>query len=179
MTQAKAPLVRLQYQTTNGELGPWQDDAAAQFAARAGHEPDLYDQEGSIFFTFEGKKAQVHDQLLHLIPTLCFEAVTAVLEKGELEFMLNNALTGVRLTRRGDDVEIVSNVFTAVTMPLMPVLEGLVACGESFLRTANALWADDGYDEALAHIAAAGETARKALSAAGMAHQSARAGRTP
>lgn len=160
----EAVTVRLQYASDAGS--PWEEEAAAWFAAHAQDRPDPYDQEGSIFVSAGARVAQVHDQLLYVIPTYCFDAVATVLEQGVVEFVLANAATGVRLTVIGDEVEIVSNVFEAVRFPKWPVLEGLVACGERALGALQTAWAGAGYDDELADIAAHAKTARAALDAA-------------
>jgi hypothetical protein len=156
--------VRLRY-ATEGDA-PWDDEASAWFAAYSQDMPDPYDQEGSIFVTAGERTAQVHDQLLYVVPTYCFDAVVAVLQSGVVEFTLANAATGVRLTLDGDELEIVSNVFPAVRFPKWLALEGLVACGERFLGLMQAVWADAGYDDALADISEHAKLARKALDAA-------------
>src|SRR5262245_19207685 len=143
MTEPVLPRVRLRYFIGAGMDEPWEEEAAAWFAAHPGEKPELYDQQGSIFVTGNGQEAQVADQLLSSIPALCFDAVSAVLDKGVAEFDLYTAATGVRLTAQGEELEIVSNVFAPVRFAKWPVLEGLVACGERFVRLADQVWAGD------------------------------------
>jgi hypothetical protein len=145
---------------------PWEEEAAAWFASHPGEKPELYDQQGSIFVTANGQEAQVADQLLSLIPALCFDAVATVLDRGVAEFDLYTAATGVRLAAVGEELEMVSNVFTPVRFAKWPVLEGLVACGERFVRLADQVWAGDPYHDVLAQIAEAGAGARAILNAA-------------
>jgi hypothetical protein len=166
MTEALVPRVRLRFDIDDDEDEPWEEEAPAWFAAHPGEKPELYDQQGSIFVTGNGQEAQITDQLLSLIPALCFDAVMAVLDKGMVEFALYTAPTGVRLTAEGDELELVSNVFAPVRFAKWPVLEGLVACGERFVGLADEVWADDPYHDVLAHIAEAGASARMQLDAA-------------
>jgi hypothetical protein len=162
---SEALTVRLRYDVA-GTDGPWEDEAAAWFADHPDQKPDLYDQEGSIFVTGDGGEAQVRDQLLSSIPMMCFDAVVTVLDAGVVEFSLANAPTGVRLTLVGDRIEIVSNVFAAVRFPKWETLEGLVACGERFLRLAETVWAGDGYEGSFAYMGERAKAARAALDAA-------------
>jgi hypothetical protein len=149
-----------------GKDEPWEEEAPAWFAAHPADKPELYNLEGSIFVTGGGQEAQISDQVLSLVPALCFDAVTAVLDKGVVEFDLYSADTGVRLTIDGDELEIASNVFATVRFPKWPVLEGLVACGERFVRMADTIWVGDVYHDVLPQLAKAGAAARAKLAAA-------------
>jgi hypothetical protein len=160
------PRVQLRFYIGDKKDEPWDDEAPAWFAAHPEEKPKLYNQEGSIFVTGNGQKAQISDQLLSLIPSLCCEAVAAVLEKGVVECGRYNSETGVRLTAESEELEIVSNVFQPVRFPKWPVLEGLVACGERFLRMAETVWAGDTYHRVLPKLAESGAAARAKLDAA-------------
>jgi hypothetical protein len=166
MTGTPSAIVRLRFYIGDGMEEPWEEDAPRWFGDHPQEKPPLYDQEGSIYVIAEGQEVRFSDQLLSVVPALCFDAVATVLAAGVAEFDLYTAATSGRLRIEGDEVEIVSNVFLPARFPKREVLEGLVACGERFVRMADALWVGDPYHDVLAGIAQSGAVARTQLNAA-------------
>lgn len=137
-----SPTIRTRF-SVGSAAEPWEEELSAWCQAHPAERPDLLDLEGSIFVTGDGQQAQVADQMISVIPSLCFDAVVEVLDKGESVFNLYTAQTTVRLRAQDGMVDLGSTVCDLVAFPRAAFLEALVACGERFIRLAETLWGDD------------------------------------
>src|SRR6185437_12007310 len=94
-----------------------------------------------------------------LFPTFCCDAVTDVLESGDISVPFLNSPTVARLRMVRDRVEISSSVVDPMMLPKNELCEGLIACAERLAGLAEHIWPGDpdlqSFVEGARHSAAA------------------------